>query len=91
MEQLGTLIQQNNHFSVLSEMEDVNTNSIIDRLPEDGFCYMIGEDTGFKIHTNYLYYGNIIDGNANGTGNMYMTHKNYTKVRYGYFVWGMEK
>lgn len=86
LEQLVILIQQNNHLSVLSEMEGIKYNSMIDRLPEDGFCYMINDNIGLKLCSKYLYYGNIVDGNANGTGNMYMIHKNYTKIRYGYFI-----
>lgn len=88
LNKIASLAKENNHISVLNEMEKINYTKMVDALPSNEFCYMTDNSTGLKIRPDYLYYGSLTDGIANGSGNMYITYSKFSKCtfRYGYFV-----
>lgn len=83
---LANYIQENNHITLLNEMESAGYHMMIHQLPQESFVYMLDENTGIQIHSDYLYYGSIINGLAEGLGNMYKINETSQTLKYGYFI-----
>lgn len=85
LDQIATYIQSGNHMSVLAEMERTKYSNMIEALPHDKFVYLVDSGSGLQINKEYMYYGSLVNGMAEGEGTMYKTESGKT-TRYGYFI-----
>lgn len=88
---LDTLIsysQEDNNITVLTEMEKIKYEQLLVNLYGNTFCYPSDTGIGLKIQNNYLYYGELVNGKAEGHGKAYNANisKKRNAERYGYFV-----
>lgn len=83
---LFILSQNENYISVLTEMEKQDYKNMVDSIPKGGYCYPTDNGIGLKIQNNYLFYGELINGLAQGNGIAYnVISKKKNTARYGYY------
>lgn len=88
LESLLFLAQSSNHIGVMTEMEGDAYKDLLSAIPQREYCYPASEGAALKIQANYLYYGNLSEGKAKGSGTAYNTitkDSNTSARRYGYF------
>lgn len=71
MDKLIELTKGNKGDDVLMYMYTSAYTELLNQLPYDGFCYPTSNGEGLKIFHDRTYYGNLVNGVAEGTGTVY--------------------
>lgn len=92
LDRLVSGAQAEGHIFVLTEMEKPSYTTMMEKLPREGVCYPSANGYGIQLNGNYLYYGMLVDGKAQGDGTVYNVkmgsaptgRQKTTAERYGY-------
>ncbi|MCC8127129.1 MAG: hypothetical protein LIO92_07005 [Clostridiales bacterium] len=71
LDALIELCNGDSYSAVTDYMVTIGYTNITDNLPYYGFCYPTTDGEGLKIMSDYLYYGTLVNGDADGQGKMY--------------------
>ncbi len=77
--------QNEDYKNVLLEMDGNQYKEIIFSLIYEGYCYPTKTGKGIKIQSNYLYFGDLVDGKAEGNGIAFNIPKKEKNPYYAYY------
>lgn len=83
---LSGYLQADKHIELLDEMGKTDYYMMLQQLPQDCYVHMLNDTTGIQIKRDYLYYGDLVNGLAEGNGTMYrIGNSSKNGMKYGYF------
>lgn len=86
MNELIELAKGDIYTLVTDKMKEDTYIQMVNDLPYDGFCYPVTNGDGLKIFKDYMYYGTLANGQAEGNGKMFRIYSNTITPRYGMFT-----